>query len=399
MDVMSKIAIVLVVGWLGGKAAKRLKLPNVSGYLVFGLLIGPSFTKCLNSSDLESFLVISEFALAAVAFSIGSEFVMKDMMKLGKSIFVITLAEVLGAIILVFLVCYYIFDQNFVFSIITASMSAATAPAATLVVMRQYRSDGPVTRTVLPVVALDDVFGIMAFGIALSIARMYAGGGELSLMQMISEPIIEILGSSFLGFVLGLILVFIAKKANDSDEHLIVTLAMIFVASGLANTFGYSPLLTNIVMGTVLVNVMHNSNRIFFSLNHFTPPLFLLFFTLAGASLDIAILKEVGWLGVGYIISRALGKFIGAWIGAKAADAPPTVQKYMGLALLPQGGISIGLSVLVRQYLPEYSVAITTIIMFSVLIYEVSGPIFALKAIQMAGEVGALDRKAGIKGN
>lgn len=393
MDILFKLAIVMVVGWLGGKVAKALKLPNVSGYLVAGLFLGPSFFKLVSAQDMDSFTIISEVALAVVAFSIGSEFVMKEMLKLGKSIVIITLAEVVGAVVVVFTVMFFLFRQDFVFSLIIASMSAATAPAATLMVMRQYRSDGPVTRTVLPVVALDDVFGIMAFGIAMSIARVYVGGTDYSFLNMILQPFIEIFGSFVVGGVMGLILVFIAKKASDTDEILIVTIAMIFAATGFSNMLGLSPLLTNIVMGTVLVNLMHNANRVFFSLNHFTPPVYLLFFTLAGASLDLSILFSVGLLGIAYIIARAAGKMLGARLGAKAVNAEPTVQKYLGLALLPQGGISIGLSVLVRQHLPDYSAAIITIIMFSVLVYEVSGPIFAKIAIDKAGEIGGMDRK------
>lgn len=393
MDVLFKLAIVMVVGWLGGKLAKAFKLPSVSGYLVAGLFLGPSFFKLVSSHDMESFTIISEVALAIVAFSIGSEFILKDMMKLGKAIVIITFAEVVGAVFVVFSVMYFIFNQDFVFSLVIASMSAATAPAATLMVMRQYRSDGPVTRTVLPVVAFDDVLGIMAFGIAMSVARIYVGSGEVTFWQMIAQPFIEIFGSLALGAVLGVVLTFLAKKAGDTEEVLIVALAMIFAATGLSTMWGFSPLLTNIMMGTMLVNLMHNANRVFFSLNPFTPPVYLLFFTLAGASLDLSILLSVGLLGLGYITARAAGKMFGAWIGAKGVKAEPTVQKYLGLALLPQGGISIGLSVLVRQHLPEYSTAIVTIIMFSVLVYEVSGPIFAKIAIQKAGEIGGMDRK------
>lgn len=393
MDVLFKLAIVLVVGWLGGKLAKVFKLPVVSGYLVAGLFLGPSFFKLISSGDMVSFTVISEVALAIVAFSIGSEFVIEDMMKLGKSIVIITLAEVVGAVFVVFSVMFFLFKQDLVFSLVIASMSAATAPAATLMVMRQYRSDGPVTRTVLPVVALDDVFGIMAFGIAMSIARVYVGTSEHTFWQMLLQPVIEICGSLVLGAVLGVVLTFIAKKASDTDELLIVTLAMIFASTGLSKMWGFSPLLTSIMMGTALVNLMHNANRVFFSLNHFTPPVYLLFFTLAGASLDLSILFSVGALGIAYIVARAAGKMIGAWVGAKAVDADPVVQKYLGFALLPQGGVSIGLSVLVRQHLPEYSVAIVTIIMFSVLVYEVSGPIFAKIAIDKAGEIGGMDRQ------
>ena len=166
LNLLLIICIVLIVGVMGGKIARLLKLPNVSGYLVLGLFLGPSFTHYINAGDIETFGVISELALAIIAFTIGSEFIIKDMLKLGKSIVIITFAEVIFAMIAVFSIMYYGFNQSFAFSIIIASMSAATAPAATLMVMKQYNARGPLTRTILPVVAMDDVYGIIAFGIA-----------------------------------------------------------------------------------------------------------------------------------------------------------------------------------------------------------------------------------------
>lgn len=393
MDVLLKIGVVLVVGLVGGKIARLLKLPNVSGYLVAGLFLGPSFFKYVSAQDIDSLAVISEVALAIIAFSIGSEFIIKDMLKLGKSIVVITLFEVIGAILVVFSLMYFVFGQPFAFSIVIASMSAATAPAATLLVIRQYRAQGPLTRTILPVVALDDVFGIMAFGIAMSLARLSVGSTDNSFLQMLVQPLIEIVGSLGLGAVLGLALALAAKKAGDHDELQGVSLAAIAIATGFSKVLGLSPLLTNIVMGTVLVNVMRHSTRVFSSVNDFVSPVYILFFTLAGASLDLGILMTVGIMGIGYIFARAAGKMIGATVGARMVKAEESVTKYLGLALLPQGGISIGLSVLVRQLLPQHAVAITAIIMFSVLIYEVSGPIFAKIAIQKAGEIGGVPER------
>lgn len=392
MDVLLKLGVILVVGLIGGKIARMFKLPNVSGYLVAGLLLGPSFFKFVSAQDIDSFTVISEVALAIIAFSIGSEFIIKDMRKLGKSVIVITLLEVIGAIGVVFSIMYFGFKQPFAFSIVIASMSAATAPAATLLVIRQYRANGPLTRTILPVVALDDVFGIMAFGIAMSLARLSMGNTSNTLLQMLKQPLIEIVGSLALGAALGVVLTWIAQRASDRDELQGISLAAIALATGLSNYLGLSPLLTNIMMGTMLVNLMPTSARVFGSVNDFASPVYVLFFTLAGASLDLSILLSVGAMGIAYIFARAGGKMLGAAVGAKMVKAPETVSKYLGLALLSQGGVSIGLSVLVRQMLPEYSVAITTIIMFSVLIYEVSGPIFAKIAIEKAGEINGMDR-------
>ena len=392
MDTLLKISIVLCVGIVGGKIAGIFKLPNVSGYLVAGLILGPSFTKFVSESDSNSFKIISEFALAIIAFSIGSEFVFKDILKMGKKIMIITLTEVLGAIIIVFVVTYFIFNQPFAFSIVIASMSAATAPAATLLVMRQYRAHGPLTKTVLPIVALDDVYGIIAFGFAISLAVMSASGVQYSILEMISKPFIEVGASILLGIGLGLILVVIYRLAKSNTDNQVIALGAIGVATGVANLLGLSALLANIVMGTMVVNMVKRPERVFKSVNEFSSPVYLLFFTLAGASLNLSVLASVGLMGIAYIFARAIGKGLGGWFGAKIINAEPVVQKYLGLTLLPQGGISIGLTVIVAQQLPEYANAITTIIMFSVLIYEISGPIFAKIAIQKAGEINGLDR-------
>lgn len=388
MNVLLKIAIVLVVGIIGGRLAGLVKLPNVSGYLVFGLLLGPSFFNFISPADVQSFNIINELALAAIAFSIGNEFVLKEMKKIGKSIFIITLMEVIGAVLLVFCILFFVFRQPFAFSIVIASMSAATAPAATLLVMKQYNAKGPLTRTILPVVALDDVFGIVVFGIALSVAKIVTYKQQLSVASMIFGPLIEIAGSVGIGFVLGLLLSWLSQKASGRDELQAIALAAIGVATGISLLLNMSPLLTCIVMGTVLVNIQQNSIRVFDSVNSFAAPIYILFFTLAGASLDLSILKTVGLMGIAYVLARGLGKIAGAWAGAAMVKAEPAVRKYLGLGLLPQGGISIGLMVLVRQQLPDYAVAINTIIMFSVLIYETSGPIFAKIALKKAGEIG-----------
>ena len=392
MNTVLKLGLVAVMGIAGGKAARLAKLPNVTGYLLAGLLLGPSFLHIITWADTEAFGIVNDVALSAIAFSIGSEFLLKEMKKLGKAIFVITLAEVVGAVAVVFTVVYWIFGQSFAYSIVIASMSAATAPAATLMVIRQYRAAGPLTKTVLPVVALDDVFGIIAFGIAISLAKISVGSVQHSAWRMFAAPFAEIGISLALGAAAGMGLLFFVRRAADKEELLVTILAAIALTSGLALYLDVSPLLSCIMMGTVLFNIKKNSVRVSTALADFTPPVYLLFFTLAGASLDLKILAEVGLLGIGYIFARAGGKMLGAWVGAEFVGSEPAVRRNLGLALLPQGGISIGLAVVVRQELPEYAVMINTVIMFSVLVFETLGPVFAKVAIQRAGEIGGLDR-------
>ncbi|HZJ83050.1 MAG TPA: cation:proton antiporter [Clostridia bacterium] len=392
MNLLLKIGIVLLVGIIGGRVAKFFKLPNVTGYLIAGLFIGPSLFNLISPQDTASFSIINELALAAIAFSIGSEFLYKDMKKLGKNIIKITLSQVFGAVLMVFIVTFFIFKQSFVFSIVIASMSAATAPAATVMVIRQFKADGPLTRTILPVVALDDAFGIVLFSLAISVAKLSLGEADFSFLKMIGQPMWEIIGSLLLGLIIGFILTLVAKKAKDQEELLSVVLASIVLGTGLSNVLGMSPLLTCMMLGATLVNLKPNSQRVFSVVNNFIPPVYLLFFTLAGASLDLGVLSKVGFLGVGYILARAGGKILGSYLGAKAVNAHESVTKYLGFALLPQGGISIGLSMVVMKELPQFSSAIITVILFSVLVYEATGPIFAKIAIQKAEEVNGLEK-------
>ena len=387
MNLILKVTIALAVGFIGGKFIEILKLPNVSGYLLIGVLLGSSFFNIISPEDIQVLEVISELALAFIAFNIGSEFVIKEIKKFGRKIFWITLGEVIGAILLVFSVMYFVFRQDFPFSIVIASMSAATAPAATLLVIRQYQAKGPLTKTILPVVALDDILGIIAFGIALALAKVSISGESLSVISLILSIGGEIFGSILLGFVLGLILTISVKKLQSHDDYQIASLIAIGLGMGISTALGLSPLLTNIVIGTTLVNLVPRTDRVFGSVNNFVPAFYVLFFTLAGASLELGILRQIGLIGTAYVLARGFGKYIGSYIGSTYVKAEDVVKKYLGFALLPQGGISIGLLILVRQQMPEYAAAITTIIMFSILIYETSGPIFSKYALKKSGEI------------
>lgn len=394
MDLFLKLSIIILVGIMGGRVAKKLTLPSVSGYIIAGLILGPSFINLVSSQDLESLGFITDIALAAIAFSIGSEFLLSDMKKVGKRILILTTTEVIGAFVVVFIAMFYIFNQSFEFSLVIASMSAATAPAGIVMVIRELKADGPLVKTILPVVALDDALGIMVFGVALSLAKMTSGLEEFTVFNIISAPLIEIFGSLLLGFLLGIGLTYLAKKAKGRDELLKISFAFILAGVGASNFFNLSPLLTSMMMGGTLVNLKHNSKRVFGTMNEFTPPINLLFFTLAGMSLDLRIFVSVSSLGIGYILARAIGKIIGAGIGAKALGESKNIQKYLGLSLLTQGGISIGLSSIVASELPQFSESIITVILFSVLIFEIVGPILAKIAITRAGEVdGMLEKK------
>ena len=393
LDVLFKLSIAILVGLIGGRVAGYFKLPSVSGYIVAGLIIGPSFVNLINAENILSFSIITEMALAAIAFTIGNEFLLADMKKVGKDALIITVGEVFGVVLVVFVVMFFIFKQSLEFSMVIASMSAATAPAGIVMVIRELKANGPLVRTILPVVALDDALGIMVFGVALSLAKMTSGVASYSVFQIISTPLIEIAGSLLLGLIIGVIMTYVCQKAKGKEELLSITIAFVLLGLGASNFFNVSALLTSMMMGGTLVNLKQNSKRVFGAINEFTPPIYILFFTIAGASLNIKVLSSVGLIGLAYIFARAGGKILGATLGAKAVGAEDVIVKYLGMSLLTQGGISIGLSLIVSRELPQFSDSIVTVILLSVLVFEIVGPILAKIGITKAGEVGGMAKE------
>lgn len=421
-----KISIVLAVGFIGALLARKFKLPNVSGYLVLGLLLGPSmalifpnFPGIITLAENESLSFISEIALAFIAFSIGSEFAIKAIKKMGKSVIILTTFEVIGAVFMVFLLLFFLpkpsmitsgynpfSKENIAFGLILASMSAATAPAATIMVIRQYRAFGPVTKTILPITALDDIYGIVVFGFFISIAQILVPQGVVqSTALMFAKPFIEVFGSIIAGGLIGFILSKLANKFDKiRDDMQVLALLSVLFSIGLASIvnhylhdygIAFSQLLMNIMIGSMLANVAKTPQRTFSAINDFATPFYIMFFTLAGASLDLAILKAdslILWIALVYIIARGSGKILGITVGAVVAKSSKTIRKYLGIALLPQGGVSIGLLVIVSVQMKAFYPVISTIIMLSILVYETLGPVFAKFAISKAGEINGLDR-------
>lgn len=387
MNIFIKIGLVVSFGLLGGRVARKFNLPDVTGFLIGGLFLGPSFLNIITDSDTGMINFINELALSAIAFNIGGEFIMKQIKKLGKEIFIIAVFEVLVVVVLVFGVMFYLLNQPFVFSVMVASMSAATAPAGTMMVIRQYRAKGPLTNTILPVAALDDALGIMVFGLAMSLAKISLGEVTGNGLALAAAPFIEIALSLVLGSVLGVILSYLSKFVKSSEEMTSFILVFILASSGFAQVFELSSLLSSMMMGAVFVNISKKPLKVFSNINQFMPPFNLLFFALAGSSLDLSVLSSIGLLGLAFVLSRMFGKVIGSTMGAYVAKSEPVVKKYLGWALLPQGGISIGLSMVVKDQLPALSDGIVTLILFSVLVFEIAGPILAKVAITKAGEV------------
>lgn len=427
-----KIAVVLAVGFIGALLAKRFKLPNVSGYLVLGLLLGPTmglifknFDGFITIKENETLSFISEIALAFIAFSIGSEFAVKSIKKMGKSVFTLTIFEVAGAVLIVFLAMFFLnkpdaiqsgynpfTKENIAFGLILASMSASTAPAATMMVIRQYRAFGPVSKTILPVTALDDIFGIIIFGFFISIAKMLVPSGvETSTILMFAKPFIEVFGSILIGGLFGYLLSKLANKFDKNrDDIQVLAIITVLLSVGLAGLINHylhdygiavSQLLINIMTGAMLANFSRSPGKTYSSINDFATPFYIMFFTLAGASLDLAILKTdslIFWIALVYILARGSGKILGIAVGSRIVKSPETVRKYLGIALLPQGGVSIGLLVIVSAQMKSFYPVISTIIMLSILVYETLGPVFAKFAISKAGEINGIDRFEALSG-
>ncbi|NLB84612.1 MAG: cation:proton antiporter, partial [Acholeplasmataceae bacterium] len=275
---------------------------------------------------------------------------------------------------------------NIAFGLILASMSAATAPAATLMVMRQYRAYGPVTKTILPVTALDDIYGIVIFGFFISIAQMLVSTTYMPIWLIITKPFIEVFGSLLIGGLIGFILSKVIDRFDKvRDDMQVISVIAILLGIGVSvlinNTFkdynlGISSLLINIMIGTTVANLVKKPSNTFNSVNDFTTPFYVIFFTLAGASLNLGIIKNsilILILAVAYIFARGFGKISGAFVGAHVAKADDNVKKYLGLALLPQGGVSLGLLVIVNKQMMDFYPLISTIIMLSILVYETTG--------------------------
>lgn len=385
-SVYFNLPIALFLGLLSSKLMKKFHLPNVTGYLIIGLIAGPSFFNIINVNVIEQFSIFPKIALGFIAFSIGAEFKWSYLKKVGKSPVIIACTEALGAMLLVDLVLI-ITGNGLAFSLLLGAIAAATAPAATLMVVRQYKAKGPVTDNLLPVVAIDDAVALMAFGISAAIARTIISPGTSSFITTIMAPIIEIFGALVFGLVMGVILKLLCDWFSGRGNRLSISIAMIIFNIGISNIAGFSPLLSCMAMSATYVNISITSDQVFEQVDRITPPLFMLFFFLSGAALDISILPTVGIVGLLYVVTRIIGKILGASLGAEISHAQPVVKKYLGFNLIPQAGVAIGLASVASTILPEYGAQIQTIILCGTIIYELIGPVTTKLALTKAGEI------------
>lgn len=371
-----------------------MKLPAVTGYLVAGMIIGPSIASIVPARIVSSLGFIESLALAFIAFGIGKEFQWENLKRVGPGIVTITVVQGLAAVIFV-TAGLLILGQPLALALVLGAIATATAPAATTLVMKEYQADGPMTRTLLQVVALDDALGIIVFGMVVPLSRALETGASLNLLEVLSRPVMEILGALFLGFALGVALAFAVKKVDGYRNGRLWVIGAVLAGAGLAEILGWSELLLNMALGTAFVNSTKEGQGLAEDVDETVSPVYVPFFVLAGASLDLSLIPRLGFLGAAYLLLRSAGKVSGAWLGSSMARAPEAVKRYLGLGLLPQAGVAIGMVSIIRQSFPEFAGVVTTVILGSVMVYELLGPVMARIAIFKAGEAYRLSGNKG----
>ena len=394
MNTLLALALAIGVGLVFSRFAKLLRLPNVTAFLIGGLVVGPSVLGLIPKETADSFAIITEVALGFIAYSIGAEFKLAYLKKIGTKPLVITAFEAFTAVLLVDAVLITLYKLgvpgfDLPMCVTLGAIAAATAPAATLMVIRQYKAKGPVSEMLLPVVAMDDAAGLIAFAVSINIAQSLASGATMTAVNMLLMPLVEIIGSLALGVALGFVLSFCVRFFASRGNKLALTICFVLLALALCDILNLSNLLCIMMLGAVLTNISPAADAIIEQTDRFTPPIFLLFFVISGADLNLSVLPTVGLVGICYIVVRVLGKWLGAMIGSRLVNAHPNVQKYLGFTLIPQAGVAIGMAQMALIKLPAYGQKIQAVILAGTLIYELIGPIITKIALIKAGEINA----------
>lgn len=424
LPIFAYVAILLLAALLSTRLMKIVKLPNVTGYIITGIIMGPfvfgllfnnfSFEGIKESpiySYVDKISWVSTVALGFIAFSIGTSFKLKVLKSVGKRVIVITILEASCASICVIaslVIAHFLFQDNVSWELVLTlgAIAAATAPAATLMVIKQYNAKGPLVDTLLPVVALDDAAALILFAILFQIATAVAGGGDFSFYAMLIKPFIEIAISLAIGTALGFFIGFMNRFFKSRNNRLIWCIFSVFASLGIYMLFKYpqmggfelSSLLMCMMAGAIYTNMCKDSNRTLDVMDRFTSPIYMMFFVLSGASLDLSIffnkngLVVVAIAGI-YVIFRVIGKWVGAYLGAVSTKSDDNIKKYLGFTLIPQAGVAIGLATTASKLFgakEETALAgslIIAIILTSTLIFELSGPLISKWALTKAGDI------------
>lgn len=385
-QVVLSLAVMLFAGFLMTRLTKLARLPNVTGYILAGVLIGPYLLDLIPQDVVQGMDFVTDVALAFIAFGVGKYFRLSRLRQNGRKVLILTVFEALTAAVLIFLVMAFVFRLSIPFSLLLGAIGSATAPASTIMTIRQYKAKGEFVDVLLQIVALDDAVALLAFSVCAAVAQGMESGGEIR-FQTVVLPILYNLLALAVGALAGWLLHRLIGENRSSQHRLVLVAGMLLAITGMCSALDVSPLLACMVMGAVYINVSGNK-KVFKQVNGFTPPIQLLFFVLSGMRMDLTALKAAGLIGIVYFLVRILGKYAGAWLGAVIGKASLPIRRYMGLALIPQAGVSIGLAVLGQRILPaESGVLLSTIILSSGVLYEMIGPACAKAAIFLSGSV------------
>lgn len=424
MEILFTLSVALFAGLILSRLAKLVNLPAVTAYLIAGVLIGPFLlgrfgVEGLGFTDLditsEKFKIISDVALGFIAFSIGNEFRMKDLKQFGKQATIIGIVQAVFTTIVVdcaLIGLHFIMPEKFPIeaAIILGAIASATAPAATLMVVKQYKAHGPVTKTLLPVVALDDAVGLVLFAISFGIAKSIATVGEginpwQVVISVAVEPILEVVLSLALGALMGLVFTFIERFFHSRSKRLAVSVGFVLLTVAISMIkfsipfgkevsmhVGFSSLLACMMLGTIFCNICDFSAELMDRLDRWTAPIYILFFVISGAELKLSVFAN--WVfvvvGITYIIFRCIGKYFGARTSAGISKAEPNVKKFLGITLFPQAGVALGMAAIVSETFGNtdpIAEIVLNIVLFSVLIYEIVGPFLTKISLEKAGEI------------
>lgn len=379
------LSVILFAGFVMTRLTNTLNLPKVSGYILAGILIGPSGLNIIPLEIISNMGFVSDLALAFIAFGVGKFFKKEILKKTGKKIIAITICEALTAGILVTLAVKYLFSLSWDFSLILGAIATATAPASTMMTINQYKAKGEFVNTLLEIVALDDVVCLLAFSIVSAVASGHAAGA-IELWDIMLPVIYNVL-ALFLGFFCGYLLSRLLVPARSRDNRLILAIAMLLGISGICAAVNISPLLSCMIFGATYINLTKDK-KLYRQIGNFTPPVMSIFFIVSGMNLDVRALTTVGAVGLCYFFVRIAGKYIGTYISCYFTKSSREIRNYLGLALIPQAGVAIGLAFLGQRMLPpETGKLMLTIILSSSVLYEMVGPISAKAALVLSGAI------------
>lgn len=377
------VGIVLLLGILGGKLSHRIKIPRVTGYMLTGLIIGPSVFGLISTQTLESIHMVNDIALGLILFAIGGEIELNHLKGMGAKVLYIAFAESFVAFSLVFLATLGI-TSDVGLGVLLGSIAIATAPGVTLLVVREYSARGPLTDMLLAVIAINNILCLIIFRLFFASYSLFAGTPFLTVALSLFK---ELILSSIIGVVIAGIIALWEQRIDDLSELLLVIIGGLLIGIGVSRTIGISYLMVCLIIGAITNNISMMHRLVYAELRQTEMPFFIAFFVLSGASLHLGSLTHLGLLGAGYLIMRPLGKMLGSYFAAIRFKAGETIKNNLGIGLFPQAGVAIGLAITVRESHPELGQAINTVILSSVIIYEALGPFLTKLAIGRAGEI------------